>query len=103
MISRYQIETLAPSWLAQDVGYLAALGEHLTARMDLNGYQVVEAPRTSPAPSLARLPVGTVLLRTVCGVEEFDVDMDDPAAHPDASLIAYRSTDGREQYEALEE
>ncbi|WP_354643871.1 hypothetical protein [Kitasatospora camelliae] len=76
-ITRYYIESLAPTWLAADPGYRAALGEYLTACMDQNGWSIVDPPTVRPVEAAARMPVGMVLLQAECGVEEFDVDLDD--------------------------
>lgn len=75
--TRYHLESLVPSWLAHDHGYLAALGEHLVARMKLQGWNVVTGPAVAPFIGPARVPVGMVLLRAEVTVEEFDLDMAD--------------------------
>lgn len=76
MISRYYVESLVPSWLASDPGYLAALGGHLADRMRAQGYEIVSGPAIGEAHDLmVPAPVGTVILRASIAVEEFDVDM----------------------------
>lgn len=78
MISRYYVESLVPSWLASDPGYLAALGGHLMDRMQAQGYEPVGWPVISEAHDvLVPAPVGTLIVRASIDVEEFDVDMGD--------------------------
>ncbi|MFC8447661.1 hypothetical protein [Kitasatospora sp. NPDC057223] len=77
MISRYHLDSLVPSWLASDPGYLSALGCHLLDRMTLQGYQPVDWPVISEAPSDVAPPVGMLLIRATIAVEEFDIDMGD--------------------------
>ncbi|MGW6912580.1 hypothetical protein ACWGB8_01960 [Kitasatospora sp. NPDC054939] len=73
----YAFDSLVPSWLAEDPGYVAALGEHLVARVELQGWQVVGGPAVTLADCEARIPIGTVLLRAEVMVEEYDIDMAD--------------------------
>jgi hypothetical protein len=75
--TRYYLESLVPSWLAPDPGYVAALGEHLAARMELQGYEVTSGPVVVLSETEARVPVGMTLVRAEVGVEEFDLDMAD--------------------------
>lgn len=75
--TRYHMESLVPSWLARDPGYVAALGEHLIARVELQGWQVTAGPAVRRVDCDARIPVGMVLLRAEVMVEEFDLDMGD--------------------------
>ncbi|MFG3051894.1 hypothetical protein ACGFZP_13215 [Kitasatospora sp. NPDC048239] len=80
-VTRYTFDSLVPSWLAEDPGYIAALGEHLVARVELQGWKVVAGPAVMPADGCeARIPVGTVLLRAEVCVEEFDIDLADGQA-----------------------
>lgn len=85
MSSSYYFDSLAPSWLAADPGYIAALRTHLLDRMALQGYQPTVLPVVTRAGGDVPAPVGMVLLRVSVTVEEFDVDMGDgnePAAAP---------------------
>lgn len=75
--TRYHVESLVPSWLARDHGYGAALGEHLVARVELQGWEVTAGPAVRQVGCAARIPVGMVLLRAEVVVEEFDFDMTD--------------------------
>jgi hypothetical protein len=76
-VSRYYLDSLVPSWLASDPGYLTALGTHLVDRMHLQGYSEVGWPQISEAPSDVAPPVGMLLVRATITVEEFDIDMGD--------------------------
>lgn len=78
MITRYCFESLAPTWLAGDTSYRSALGDFLTSCMDERGYRIAVPPAVQAVTDGTRTPVGTVLLRAECGVEEFDLDMGDP-------------------------
>ncbi|WP_199881804.1 hypothetical protein [Streptomyces sp. CB03911] len=91
--THYYLESLVPSWLAADPGYVAALGEHLAARMELQGYEVTSGPVVVPAHTEARVPVGMTLVRAEIGVEEFDLDMDDDASRPAGPWLAWQQDD----------
>lgn len=95
MISRYYLDSLVPSWLAADPGYLAALGEHLADRMDLSGHRLVEGPCPVPVDAGLRLPVGITLVRVECAVEEFDIDMADDDPAPAGQWLVCESAPGR--------
>ncbi|MEU6233855.1 hypothetical protein [Kitasatospora sp. NPDC047058] len=74
----YAFDSLVPSWLAEDPGYVAALGEHLVARVELQGWEVVAGPAVTTVDDCeAKIPVGTLLLRAEVMVEEYDIDMAD--------------------------
>lgn len=75
--SAYYLDSLVPSWLAQDSAYRAVLAQHLLDRMALNGFTPVAQPEFSEAPSQVTPPIGAVLLRVAVSVEEFDLDMSD--------------------------
>ncbi|MFE7237195.1 hypothetical protein [Streptomyces sp. NPDC057580] len=75
--SVYGFESLAPSWLAHDGGYRAALTQHMWDRMELQGYEII-APiriRQMLASDGTPAPVGMVLLRVETEVEEFDIEV----------------------------
>lgn len=85
MSSSYYLDSLVPSWLASDSGYLAALGEHLLDRMALQGYRPTGRPVIGDAAGEVKPPVGMRLLRVIVTVDEFDLDMGDdtdPVAAP---------------------
>lgn len=90
MRTRYAFESLVPSWLASDTGYMAGLGAYLIARMEMQGWQVVSAPFVEPPDAGAPLPVGMVLLRVSVEVEEFDIDMGE---QPGAQWLATQTED----------
>ena len=86
--TRYQMESMVPSWLGSDSGYLAALKQTLTNRMTMQGWDVVEGPwvEDTTSQSSAVVPVGMSLLNVWCGVTEFDVEVpDERGSQPPAS------------------
>lgn len=97
MSSRYYLDSLVPSWLAADPGYLAALRQHLLDRMTLQGYQPEATPVITRAGGDVPPPIGTVLLRATVTVAEFDIDMGDGNEPPPAARPAPA---GSERYES---
>jgi hypothetical protein len=89
----YYLDSLVPSWLAVDPGYVAALGEHLVARVELQGYQVVQGPFVMAVDCDARIPVGMTLVRAEVHVEEFDIDLTDDADPPAGQWLARQTDD----------
>lgn len=71
----YHFESLAPSWLAHDGGYRAALTQHMRDRMALQGYEIVAPIRIRDANGDVPPPVGMILLRVETEVEEFDIEV----------------------------
>lgn len=71
----YGYESLAPSWLAHDGGYRAALTQHMRDRMALQGYEIVAPIRIRDAKGDVPPPVGMILLRVETEVEEFDIEV----------------------------
>jgi len=80
VISRYYLDSIVPSWLAADTGYITAFTGHLLDRMRFHGYTPVAWPTVSEAPSKVPAPVGMVIIRATIDVEEFDIDMADDLA-----------------------
>ena len=92
-VTRYQMESVVPSWLGSDAGYLAGLKQALVNRMTMQGWDVVEGPRVEDQTnaSSAVVPVGMSLLNVWCGVSEFDFEVpDELGSQPPASISAPR-------------
>jgi hypothetical protein len=122
-VTYYQMESVVPSWLASDAGYLAGLRQALSNRMALQGWDVTDGPRVEDTTSGSRatVPVGMTLLNVWCGVTEFDFEVPDTEPVSDradslasqftreaqAAVVQYRNTKPRhatssvEPYEAV--
>lgn len=80
--STYSLESFIPAWLIHDGGYRAALTQHLRDRLEAQGYEVVAPIRIRTVKGDVAPPVGMLMVRAETQVEEFDVDMGDPAGQP---------------------
>lgn len=69
------VESLVPSWLLHDTGYRNALQQHLIDRITVQGYEPAGHVRIRQADSPVPPPVGMLLLRVECAVEEFDAEV----------------------------
>lgn len=92
--SRHYFDSLIPSWLASDPGYLSALGAHLLDRMYAQGWEPVGWPAIGEAPGQVPPPIGMVLVRATIGVEEFDIDMADDAPPPAGQWYVHQVDEG---------
>lgn len=80
--STYGVDSFIPAWLIHDGGYRAALTQHLRDRLEAQGYEIVAPIHIRVLKEGVVPPVGMLMVRAETQVEEFDVDMGDPAGQP---------------------